>query len=350
MKKTIRINSTYEFIRVIYDNSIIEDDNNKGRFWHYTSLNSVISMFDEYIKNDDKKNVKNCSIWASNVRYMNDPSEYREGREILNNSQQFRSPDYCSELKDRYCLISFSKKGDNLGHWKWYGKESGVSICFNMDLIESSMFKKELDEYEDNNRPIKVYYSPKDKTNYLNRLFHAVDNNQISKKSLEALFIPFCKDESYEEEAEYRMVFFENNDSSLDYVYNKNEPGRTKPALNIKMKIRDKNEVDSYYLEDMRKKEVINEDKGNIIERIIVGPGINQELVFNALIHIFDTQYYKYVEFSNDKRKTGRKKIINNLRCGECGWVKDSYDNRIRFAYKCHTGIYILKSRVVFRG
>ena len=83
---------------------------------------------------------------------------------------------------------------------------------------------------------------------------------------------------------------------------------------------------------------------------MIVGPGSNQELVFNGLIHFFDPDNFAvYPDSYNldlNKTKTYRE---NSLPRGSIGCVLCS-DGKKRFAYKCSNGLLILKSTIPFRG
>ena len=92
-KNILRNQLSEEHWKVIPEviNSIFAGEGkNEGneQYWHYTSVNGVLGIFDEYIKgfynsmDDDAKRVKNCSVYASNIRFMNDSKEYEEGNNL----------------------------------------------------------------------------------------------------------------------------------------------------------------------------------------------------------------------------------------------------------------------------
>lgn len=314
------------------------------KYWHYTSLSAILSMFQNYINTVDitNQNVKDCTIYASNARYMNDPEEFLEGKNLYAKFSRPKNP-----ITFNYSLISFSNKGDNLDHWKYYGKDSGVSLCFDIDKVETCVFKDkstDKDKYDSNNRPLKVHYEDDDKENYYKILKKRIKEGYLKAEYLNALFVPFCKDEAFKDEAEYRMVFFDTINS--DFKYNTADTHRIKPATNVKFRLKEPSTIDPLF-------NGLNIDlpskSDNIISRIVVGPGNNQELVFNNLLHVFDRCNYDYVEVP---LKTNKIKPIPeaSLSVGASNWIECEDDNKIRFAHRCHNGVLILISAISFRA
>ena len=120
-------------------------------------------------------------------------------------------------------------------------------------------------------------------------------------------FIPYCKNESFKEEKESRLVFYTlSNDIGYDIpIKYYMSSGIIKPTIDVQ-----------FFPMDPSK---------NIVERFIVGPGQDQELIFNALIHMFDKKPFKYEETLSIDKST------NQL-------------------HKCENGIFIEKSKIPFRG
>ena len=338
-------------------------------YWHYTSTKGILGIFNSYETKrlcPGEQKVSECSIYASSIRFMNDAKEYEDGnvlfdkfcRELGNTSQKQKAFEVCgSEKRDNIYLISFCGYGDLLSQWKWYGKDSGVSLCFDLNNIEYSVydyFKNEAKEpntlYDSCTKPVSVRYDEIRKKD----LFNYLVNHRIIEKSeayylVKPAFVPFCKDEGFSEEKESRLVFYYANLKKrgefvpkFDFVYNTGEQGRIKPALNVKFRL---------------KKSLPK--PANLLSKMIVGPGINQESVFNFLIHFFDYEHFtfftskdtdgkvidleEFVSMENDYR-VHRVKFPEIVK--EAGVKKDV----VREAYRCENGIIIEKSSIPFRG
>jgi hypothetical protein len=104
-----------------------------ARLHHYTSLKSLIGIVDQK------------EIWFTNIEYLNDISEFREGKELFLQTlataeEKFLSPQtyrairrYVEDYVTPYDLFSFSvsEKRDSLEQWRAYANaESGVMITF----------------------------------------------------------------------------------------------------------------------------------------------------------------------------------------------------------------------------
>lgn len=293
-----------------------------SEYWHYTTLNTLESIFHNAICTMDYFNVSHftaAEMYASNIRYLNDTQEYCEGKD------KFKEFAKNTALDDAYIdnvyLISFCGNGDLLSQWKYYGKESGVAVKFNLDKVSyrywTAVEKPSLNnsnkldpfEYLTNGfdgctKPLSVKYSSEDKEKYYKELLKIASIAQSA--GLRAnIFIPFCKNEKFCDEQESRLVFyahkFDVNQSAdkiivPNIIYNFGK-STIKPALRVGMFSADKTE--------------------NIIDKIVVGPGFNQTLIFNALIHMFDRPNYHF----SDKE-----------------------------IHRCENGIEIKKSEIPFRG
>ncbi len=341
--------------------------------WHYTSFNAVLGIFGAYDM-DSSKTVNECTMYASNIRYMNDSREYEEGTssydEYVGELKEKKEISVDEEEKlrtkvdDNIYLVSLCEEGDLLSQWKWYGKNSGVSICFDFEHIQYLIYSetkngKEIQPsiYDRMTRPLRLQYGKREQKRYFDMLISKYGGEDSPYKDLlSSVYVPFCKDEAFVEEKEHRLVFFipdsivtdKNTKVKVNMIYNTNEVGRPKPALKVKMK----------YYNPKSKPYIVSYDEGNIITKMVVGPGNNQEMIFNCLIHVFDRKNYQYHSEKDDKsrleeerRKTRRKenklskaKIDHKVHIVKCN------DGVKRECYKCENGIIIMKSSAPFRA
>lgn len=240
---------------------------------------------------------------ASHLRFLNDAQEFNDGVDWLR--KNYGKDSDC--LYDQVYSISFCGNNDLLSQWKWYGKNSGIAIEFNMSNIKYEYWtciEENLPNLDHQTKPLLVKYTNDEKTKYFNdiiRLNKEEKLNMDSDSTTNNLFVPFCKDEGFSEEKESRLVFytFDSNRYGIDFKIKYNiSNGIIKPTLNIKF-VSDKTEE-------------------NIINSFTVGPGQNQNLIFNALIHIFDRKNFSFNESVSE--------------------------------HTCENGIKILKSSIPFRG
>ncbi len=328
-----------------------EEYSDKKEYWHYTSVKGFLSIFNHYVESCfEGGNVTECSMLASNIRFMNDLQEYREGVKAYERiSHKSCDPD----MNDSIYLISFCGKGDLLSQWKWYGKNSGLALCFDLHNTMYETYRyvnsagttlEDLDVYfDDKTKPIDVRYTNKAKKDLYTKL---TMNNCISMSNAEQLiqptFIPFCKDEGFKEEQESRLVFYvtdllgdEERRPKFHLEYNTLEEGRVKPALKVGFHLNDETACIS--------------GAKNIISKVIVGPGANQELVFNSVIHLLDRINYSYQSSLVTKSKAIKWETFINRLDHDSHLVKCK-DGMKREAYLCENGIVVMKSQIPFRG
>lgn len=301
------LDKVYEILSKIGEADIKSENRS---YYHYTNMKGVLGIFKDFIDcrnkeyDDSYKFVNRCSVYASNIRYLNDAQEYKEGLQYCKDIiGDLASPDM-----DIYST-SFCGNGDLLSQWSMYGGKSGIAIGFNFQNIEVGLFKQK--ERDNENTfykslvPIKVNYEIEERKEFFNQISKEIMESMSSdyrNKLLQSILIPFCKNKFFKNEQESRLVFYYCPviGRIYDSLYSVNdEKGLIKPALNIQYK---SIEADS-----------------NIINELIVGPGYNQNLVFNALIHIFDMKSSSFYE--GDKKE-----------------------------YQCTNGIKIKKSAIPYRG
>lgn len=451
-------------------------------YWHYTSLSALLSIFD--IKNDSciEPNLTRCEMLASNICYLNDIKEFYGGvndfkkaikaiKKSKKNNFDVKKLDVenIQNVSDDIYIISFCGHGDLLSNWKYYAKDSGISIEFDMENVgfKYMRYKKNDIIYEDWYDPIPVEFCDEDKltvamsainsalsTNFRGpeqiKVYYRISRNNgynelkikqlnddcwskpivvkinrnhtkgaiaINKRSvskfnsnilggldlgdgcvastpiviigdkcqlnrdnqpelidekskpigvvydkkkkkqfienlanngmesesgttvddksiIKYIAIPCFKDQGFAEEKEHRLLFYKYNlpnELTFDFTYNTNNPINIKPALRVQFI-----------------------SKTRLIKSIIVGPGENQNRVFNTLIHIFDSNNYK---FYDDDEFNASDNIITlddflKIQCGKLVRVNWGAKNeeKIRWSYKCENGIIIMKSSIPFRG
>lgn len=281
------------------------------RFFHYTSCEGAFSLLSnskEYIE-----------LWPSHLLYLNDSEEYLNGlqliQELLLDSKNYGKKYITEEvrkslheklqqwdtiLKEAY-IMCFSSCGDSLTQWKYYGKDSGVAIEFNFNDPNQVFFswvidKDKSDVFTYRLNPYKVIYSEYNKKSIIRKVIKEHIRNSKSAEKDERLIldcikrlIGFCtlfKNEKFKDEDEYRLIFRplwkDDSDSKVsleeqeqkqirELVHYRWADGRIKPYMKVQLHVRD-------------------QENNNVrpINSVVVGPGSNQELVFNALRHLAD--------------------------------------------------------------
>lgn len=235
------------------------------------------------------------NIYATNVRYLNDSDEYinglRELKNLLNSAKKLSFGSllkYTSQIESEKIFnriyeevsniysISFSKARDLLSQWHMYAKESGIQIkmyfregqAYNYYLKGQQSEGKEKDE-ELRRKP--VYYltqigMPQKEYRETGKKVLADIQNMLSCSDKEGEFIevwknmaPYIKNYGFLQEQEVRAVFFSNR-ADFPVCY-RNDNGVLKPYLDVRMK------------------------EGWPICRITVGPGKNQNKVYQSVCH-----------------------------------------------------------------
>ena len=174
-----------------------------GRLYHYTSLPVLFSILEK------------DAIWVSGTRFSNDSSE-----EILIKNEEFQNLNHMSDS----FIMCFSNKADCLSQWRGYCFNGGVAIEFDIrqpqlysilhaDFDTSGYYELEL------NAPFPVLYVDQDHLSLTPNSLSA----QLLKDSKTGTYtpwglediVPYFKDEAFEEESEWRLLFG-NKDEKLD--------------------------------------------------------------------------------------------------------------------------------------
>lgn len=274
---------TWETAKTAIEN-LYADTSAGKRFCHYTTSEAVLSIFQEYLRNANGSNVSvgQCKMRASHIRFLNDEQEYQEGLNWLKGE----GVNVCDTDENIYS-ISFCGDPDLLSQWKWYGRNSGIAIVFNIENIKYGYFKikksmnNELPTEDIKTKPLSVCYTDEERKRFYQKIkdLYTRDRRidvEKSKELLSGLVVPFCKNSSFSEEKESRLVFYTPEDigacgiAGFDIQYY-SVSRSIRPVLNVEFLQKDKDE--------------------NIISELIVGPGQDQAITFNALVHMFDNGY-----------------------------------------------------------
>ena len=273
--------------------------------FHYTSFENCINMlkFDEGVLEDSAKMVT-LEMFVSHFSFMNDPSELYDGLRyvaerlkmlsISNQVVQNVVADFQESLNEftfknslHNYILSFSTDGNNLTQWKYYGRDCGVAIEYDLPNLEFSGWQN--DENYATHNAFQVFYQKPGSNTSLNSILCKIENlsgpnagRDAKSYLLDAVALTsFIKNEHYCDEREVRMLF------TLYYNEN-NASAEAKGRLLRKIDFRPRNhDLVPYIRVRLR-----NKEQGCWpIKSITVGPGTNQERIYRALIMFIQTKY-----------------------------------------------------------
>ena len=274
------------------------------RFFHYTSSGTCFKMLEnKTIDKDDGKII--LELWATHTRFMNDSKEMTGGCEDIekflvnekksNILEEFKKiiPKTDSNfnafaLQDpNHYSISFCGKNNLLSQWTYYGAKTGVAIEYDLNNCFLKGDSSNIDEWSDATRPYKILYKNNDKEIKIRAVLKAFsdgrdDNYNTEITALQLLYLSsFMKDEAYCEESESRLLF------TPYYTIGKNQNEKMNKVLSL-IKFRESNGIILPYLPIQIKHKESNKFP---IKSITVGPGRNQEFVFNSLILFIQSNF-----------------------------------------------------------
>ncbi len=252
----------------------------QNTIYHYTSLNGLLGI------------IKEKSIWASDIRYLNDSKEFSYTIELVSKLLNKKIDEDYSDLAEALILLdpskiapiyvaSFSAIPDQLSQWRGYcPKVGGIMIGFDVDEIERSA--KEQDFKLTECIYCKEAHKAKlndiiDKALIQTNPTQSDDNNQncddlvkeVTKKTgqarLKLLFdllkrAPTFKDPSFHEEREWRLVL-DTNPSNTQEVMHREGKSMIVPCVEFKLP-----------------KDKKNKDQPLMIKEVMIGPTPHKEL------------------------------------------------------------------------
>ncbi len=205
-----------------------------GILYHYTTVEGLLGILQSNV------------IWATSYPFLNDSSEIVYGRRLCKNiineritkSQKEEEKilyTECLELQDnnkgRIYITCFCERGNLLSQWRGYAKNG---LGFSLGL-ESKYLLSEYRQYPYNLIKIKkVEYDLVNQKKIINNLLDEAvkyidENNITSKKFISELAktinkkieecIVFFKDAAFEEEKEWRAIYYEKDRELIETHY-----------------------------------------------------------------------------------------------------------------------------------
>ncbi len=311
------------------------------QYIHYTTLKGFKAMVESYVE-QDKKYIR---IFPSQVQYLNDSQEYKDGIKVVEN-KNFKNNIY----KDNVYAVCFCGEEDLLSQWKYYGQNCGIAIEFDFnDNVQFRWWNLEQNERDSDGfflTPYPVLYENKE--NNYNYLCKLIAKSDVNEEIIKTVFIPYCKNITFEEEKESRIIFFPIQ-----------ELGKYK--TNIKYRVTESKIIPQFECK------VYYGTKGNNlqspipIKNIMIGPGYNQLVVFNSVISMLEKSNYGSEYIDEDKilklkEETEKDNIIPQnemfkIDIGRLSIVTKEGKNGIEYiTYKTRIGITVQMSATPFRS
>lgn len=370
---------------------IFEDKIHKDSLFHYTSITGALLMLKDIQS-------KKCYLFAGNMMYQNDKNELREGIEIVKgmetteNEYKKKVVESIKDLNDNIYISCFSSQRDLLEQWKYYGKDCGLSIefdfsecegfwqedveisdktkhvikynmCLNVNDIDKYINGKESSDYNNvikietelvdtrggiDLKPLDVIYDDKLKAEYAEKLVVSQRENILKKLDIQkteekikgyidcaiSTLIPICKNRFFEHEKESRLLFY--------------------PMEKTKVEYREKNSRILPYI----KCTIVNKDANKYpIKSITIGPGNNQNLIFNAVINLLEgngNENFYTEEYCNDILKqdisfTDESQVVDKTEFQEMVCIKNEITSEKVLVYHSVGNILVYKSSIPFR-
>ena len=265
---------------------------------HYTSMEVMDILLDK------------CTFRASNVFYLNDAMEYKEGIDRLQAIASDKGKGVLEQIKDEngsgklnrgVFSISFSQETDSLYQWITYAKETGVAIELDDDLIM---------DYHPLWHGIESYDAIADKdSNYDDLLFITLrvamypviyeyeDTMQIDEMSADTKekymwYASFYKPRGFKAENEVRLSVFatENGDKHGEIKYfSMRDKGILRPYLNITFG----HSIGEY--PNVKFKPCLP------LKSIMVGPSGIQQAAFDSVVHRIKYGKINVYEYVKDR-------------------------------------------------
>lgn len=262
-------------------------------------------LYNYYTKADTAYSILTGGIiWATNIKYMNDFEEFLNG---LNEIKKYRNGEIpenqlmgcIRELEKlsnvKLYTISLCGRSDALSQWSMYAKESGV--CIEMDLDKYKDISYEIIDDE-----LECKYPLK----YKHVIYCTADSGAMSESELKSsqeeikILLESCcsndqgptgMQESVSKCAALikRYEFFQEDEYRA--IFNINNSGQK--CIGFRM---DKGVLKSY----VKVKCFTNGEIGWPVNSIMIGPGFNQDVVFNSWMFVLDNAILKIPSMNKD--------------------------------------------------
>lgn len=302
----------YKAVKQIYNDMsrIPREGEYERKIFHYTNT-EVLDII-----------LKNATLRASHVLYLNDAEEYYQGINIIKGALgDERNFGELSEVQGIFS-ISFSQGEDILSQWTTYAKESGVSIEFDDGLM--SLEEKEgeprfvfgiEDDATDNDEKYthlvfntskvlhEIMYEQKNDptvTSYIKDSYQKTCETDVEGMPLYAAYI---KDISFKAEKEIRAAFIyhqliERLEEGADRYhpklnYYRMDKGILRPYINVRIL-----QLTNTFRDDCEEYEPMLP-----IKSITIGPSGSQQAVFNSIVHRIKYGESKVYDYTKDVKR-----------------------------------------------
>lgn len=175
--------------------------------YHYTTVPGLFGI------------VEKQAIWATDFRFLNDGSEIFHTFEHFPNAEKV-----IKNLRDayenlighpNYSIVSFSESSDDLAMWGRYSNDSGLCLGFKREDIEKLVVKE---DHLQGSVIGKCLYDQIKKNEVITQIMKKYDPANKADLLYALLFIaPFLKNETFQHEREWRVVFKYNKEAIDKY-------------------------------------------------------------------------------------------------------------------------------------
>jgi len=184
--------------------------------------------------------ITNHCLWATEIQYLNDASEYRYGEKLTNEvisrrrkGARGKNKEFFSEYiahasflrNAHYFVTSLSEHGDLLSQWRGYTPDgNGFSLGFNVEKMNRILSERREFEF------VPCIYDRSEQENLINNLIDYAldmweqDATPFSEYTTEmsaypplllrvfsSFLAPILKDASFSEEKEWRLILLQND-------------------------------------------------------------------------------------------------------------------------------------------
>lgn len=267
--------------------------------YHYTSIRGFKGI------------IKDREIWATDLRYMNDPTELELGYNYLNEMVCESVESGKTIKRDPNVPIfacSFSKNKNVLSQWRAYAKGGGVAIGFPRDLLQNVAAAKDYVLKDC------IYYDLEDPTTKIQLVSKAIQLLELTDSStkrgsnakatddsetdkLIALkspwIVPVIKHKAYKEEDEVRLL--PSSDSSSVHEIN--------IAIGRQSSLKREFRVDNGILKPYQ---AIKLGEAFFKIQIVVGPTPHQDLIYDSV------KRFLYQELVEEELVNGTERVQGN--------------------------------------
>ncbi len=291
--------------------------NHRSAF-HYTSFETCIKMLKPFYEEGEEKPY--LEFFASHFHYMNDTQEFFEGlstiSDILTNKISISNQNMCNTIQSflkiygkgtsvhhwalpPHYIVSFNNSGNNLAQWKYYGKNCGIAIEYDLPNCVFSNYSSD-QEYTEHDSYYVIYNKNKQKEELigiLNELKLLEQSDKENNKEIHCKDIllkactaaSFMKNSHYKDEKEIRLLF-------APYYPDAATKTAAESQVELMSKIEYRPRQNEYIIPYMKIRIKSSKHKYPI-KSLTVGPGQNQDTIYKSLIMLAQTY------FSNNSTK-----------------------------------------------